>query len=215
MWQTLPSSLLQKALPDAISIFQPNIHLNRASPLRQIYNLGPPRKDNLDAAEEFTQGRLDLATSEDSEIRDYLEMRDRFKLLPTWRHAEGGRLSHVTHRKNQYKTMMLSQRQARPAQTAFLRRDPEISLGDRPDVLIQCKRSKHPDTRRFDPAPQYEISTGRYILRKTRCTKCCEIFGISNNGKFLSGSTEMVDPLIPSVPITSLEYAVRTGKERP
>lgn len=216
MWQTLPSSVLRKALPDAISIFQPDIHLNRASPLRQIYNLGPPRKDNLDAAEEFTQGSLDLATSEDPEIRDYLEMRDRFKLLPSWRHAEGGRLSHVTHRKSQYKTMMLSQRQARPAQTAFLRRDPEISLGDRPDVLIQCKRCQHPDTRRFDPAPQYEISTGRYILRKTSCTKCCEIFGISNKyGISLPGFTETVDPSIPSVPITSLEYAARTGKERP
>lgn len=65
-------------------------------------------KDNLDAAEEFTQGRLDLATSGDPEIRDYFEKRDRFKLLPSWRHAEGGRLSHVTHRKSQYKAMILS-----------------------------------------------------------------------------------------------------------
>jgi hypothetical protein len=86
----------------AISIVQPDIHLNRASPRRQIYNLGPPSEDNLDAAEEFTQGGLDLDTSEDPEIRDYFEKRDRFKLLPSWRHDEGGRLSHVTHRKSQY-----------------------------------------------------------------------------------------------------------------
>lgn len=130
MWQTL----LRKALPDAISIFQPDIHLNRTSPLRQIYNLGPPRKGNHDAAEEFTQGSLDLATSEDPEIRDYWAMRDRFKRLPRWRYAEGGRLSHVTHRKIQYKTMILGQRRARSAQIAFLRRDPQLSLGDRPDV---------------------------------------------------------------------------------
>lgn len=135
----------------------------------------------------------------------------RSPLLHAGRHDLG--MSNPLRQKVQNKTMILGQRRARSAQTAFLRRDPQISLGDRPDVLVQCKRCQHPDTRRFDPAPQYEISTGRYILRKTSCTKCCEIFGISNKyGISLPGFTETVDPSISSVPITSPEYAVRTGK---
>lgn len=179
MWQTLPSSILWKALPDAISVVQADIHLNRASPLRQVYNLGSIHKDNIDAAEEFAHGRLDLANSEDQEIRDYFEKNDKFKSLPRWRKAEGGRLSQFVHRKNYYKPLMLTQRKRRFAQAAFLRKEPDVSLGDRPDVLIQCKRCRHPDTIRRDPAPLYEISIGRYILKRAACTKCPEIFGIS------------------------------------
>lgn len=36
VWQTLHSCVLQKALPETIDILQSGIHLNRASPLRQI-----------------------------------------------------------------------------------------------------------------------------------------------------------------------------------
>lgn len=47
--QTLPSSILSKYLPYDISICDPNIHLNRASALRQKYNVkGALSRGNLE-----------------------------------------------------------------------------------------------------------------------------------------------------------------------
>jgi hypothetical protein len=55
---------------------------------------------------------------------------------------------------------------------AHLFRDPVESLGDCKTVVRQCRICK--TTQSIDPAPIYEISTGRYIARKAPCDRCQE-----------------------------------------
>ena len=45
VFQTLPKSVPQKAPPENVDIIQPGIHLNRVSPLRQVYNF---HQDHVD-----------------------------------------------------------------------------------------------------------------------------------------------------------------------
>lgn len=204
VWQTLPSAILKKAVPKEISVCQPRIHLDRASPLRQIYNFGPPGHHNIEAANELAVGALELSNSEDPEIRDYFEQRRRFKDLPKWRKAEGGRLSHVALRKTGYKSFILASRK-RSSCISHLRRDADASQGDIIEVLIRCKRWKHSETYHIDPAPWYEIATGRYIERKSACMKCPAIFGRRRYGSdTLENFSEQIDPSIPSVSIYTL-----------
>lgn len=55
---------------------------------------------------------------------------------------------------------------------AHLFRDPDPTAGDLPTVMRWCKICKL--TQSQDPAPIYEISTGRYIARKSPCGTCVE-----------------------------------------
>ncbi|RDL38772.1 uncharacterized protein BP5553_03112 [Venustampulla echinocandica] len=82
IWQTLPSSLLSVALPQGFRICEANIHLNRASPLRQKYNRKAVTEGNFETALELRLGAKDLLMSHDPDIRAYFERRGGYYDLP-------------------------------------------------------------------------------------------------------------------------------------
>jgi hypothetical protein len=89
VWQTLLFPLLSKALPQGFEICEDNIHLNRASPLRQKYNRKGVAEGNIETAAELSLGAKGLVLSHDPEIRAYFERREGFYNLPMWQKLEG------------------------------------------------------------------------------------------------------------------------------
>jgi hypothetical protein len=71
VWKTLPSTMLSNALPPGFVICEADIHLNRASLLRQKYNGKMVTEGNFETAMELRLGAIDLLVSYDPEIRAY------------------------------------------------------------------------------------------------------------------------------------------------
>jgi hypothetical protein len=81
-----------------------------------------------------------------------------------------------------------------------LMRDADPEQGDPTTVWIQCANCKHANTRRIDPAPLYEKSTGFYIRRRLACRMCPMITGKHGRweGLLEKCPTEPIDPVVRS-----------------
>lgn len=67
-FQILPDFVLQRARPDNVTIIQPGIHLNRASPLRQVYNFQSEDENESEKAAELAERAHELLESSDPEV---------------------------------------------------------------------------------------------------------------------------------------------------
>ncbi len=215
IWQTLPCSLLARSLPEDIPIFEPNIHLNRASALRQKYNTKNEIAGNIEAALELSEGATDLRLSKDPEIRNYFERREKYFDLALYGNFERLKLGRAIQRDTNYKSLTYGCRKRSDFDPEGLTRDANQNLGDETQVLIRCARCRHPETLRIDPAPLYENATGFYVRRRLSCRTCATLTGI--HGRYLESQdhcpTEPLDPRILEQSV-SHEKVMRVRRKR-
>ncbi|KAH8804702.1 hypothetical protein F5884DRAFT_796923 [Xylogone sp. PMI_703] len=200
-WQTLPSSILSIALPQNFPIHEANIHLNRASPLRQKYNCKAVTEGNVETALELYRGSQSLLLSPDPDIVAYFKQREGFYNLPIWRKLEALQLGRAIQEKTYFRDITLLHRKRKNYNTRGLLMNADSTKGDLATVWIQCANCKHPSTRRIDPAPIYEIATGLYVRRRLACRMCPIITGKHGRweGSRENCPTEPVDSTFKSV----------------
>lgn len=202
-------------LPFGISIYEPNIHLNRASALRQRYNVkGALTQGNVETAKELMIGAEDLSRSSDPEIQRYFSERSRHYTLPMWRKLDGLRLGKAIQVETYFKACTMAVRQRTTFDPNHLTPNADPAQGDECVVWIQCGVCAHPDSRRVDPAPLYEVATGCYIRRRLACRICPDVTGRSGRwtGSRDKCKTEPLDPKIAALS-TTLEAIYQKHKE--
>jgi len=91
----------KKLSQKTVDIIQPRIHLNRVSPLRQVYNFYQDHVDPWKAAE-LAQSAYKLSNSSDPEIVAYFQQQKRFKDLALWRKKEALKLGHLIQNQTYY-----------------------------------------------------------------------------------------------------------------
>lgn len=130
----------KKLSQKTINIIQPGIHLNRVSPLRQVYNFHQDHVDPGKAAE-LAQSAYELSNLSDPEIVAYFQQQKRFKDLALWRKKEVLKLGHLIQNQTYYIALTQAARRLQ-AKSSFhdLLRDPDPGIGDKRHVLIRCKR---------------------------------------------------------------------------
>lgn len=139
VWQTLPFDLLSKALPPDIVVYEANIHLNRASPLRQKYNCHGVREGNIGTAIELSIGARNLLLSPDPEIRAYMQAREKHYDLPYYRKLEGLRLGHSIQESTNFQDITLMLRKRENFDFNRLMRNADSDQGDNVEVWICCR----------------------------------------------------------------------------
>jgi hypothetical protein len=190
-----------------------DIHLNRASPLRQKYNGKKVAKGNFETAIELRLGAKDLLVSHDPEIRAYSERRGKYYDLPLWWKLEGLRLGHAIQERTHFRDLTLMQRKPQTFDSSQLMRDADPEQGDITTVWIECASCKHPNTRRINPAPLYEQATELYIRLKLAYRMCPILTG--KHGRW-EGSRENcpTEPIDPAVKYTSQDTVYNNWKRR-
>ncbi|KAF1843745.1 uncharacterized protein K460DRAFT_396974 [Cucurbitaria berberidis CBS 394.84] len=150
IFQTLPEKTLPEYLPVGVQIQLPHRGLNVARPMQQGHK---------DAVQET---RVLLASSN----------------ALTLSYAEGIK-SRKTDMLDKARQQQVEEEQVRQMATkrghskkAHLFREADALLGDLTSVMRWCRICR--TTQSLDPAPIYEVSTGRYIARKAPCDTCVE-----------------------------------------
>jgi hypothetical protein len=217
IWQTLPLPLLSAALPQGFRICEANIHLNRASPLRQKYNCKGVTEGNIETAIELRLGAKDLLLSHDPDIRAYFERQEGFYDLPMWRKLEGLRLGRTIQEQTHFRDITLMHRKRQTFDNSDLVRDADPKKGDVTEIWIQCSICKHPNTIRLDPAPLYDQTTGFYVRRRLACRMCPGLTGKHGrwDGSRENCPTEPVDSAIRSIAKETVYNNWSRGQETP